>query len=81
MTETEWTKEYRFKLEKEYYAYDKFDGSISYNLIGDMMYEKFYAYKLQIWGEEKREALQVYPDYHKLNEEDLASAFPMSSQF
>lgn len=79
MKESDKVKEYKFIKAKEYYAYDKFTGLTPYRMIGEMIYESFHSYKLQIRGEEKKDALEVYPDYNGLNEDLMSHNFPMCS--
>ena len=45
-----------------------------------MIYEKLHAWKLQPRGEEKRDALSVFQKFHGLQEENMASTYPLSSQ-
>lgn len=64
--------------ENEIYVHDKFTGQTPYKLIEKMVYEQFKAYLYQIKGEEKRDAIEVYPNHNGIIE--LAQIYPLVSK-
>jgi hypothetical protein len=59
---------------------ESFKGNEKFRLIGDVLYQGFRAVKLQIKGEEKKEDLILYPDYHQLLDSVMPSNYPSNSE-